>query len=208
MLFRSLPPAPPYTPSLISAALCHRACPQSNASYTALDQSWRNVAVSGSSVGYEDDCTTSDAANHPMGSGTTNVADASWYQFTGSAGSRMATEAPGHQMCGTCIVDLTGGAALTNRKSNDEEGTLKLMESHHKVLFANMCVVLLKPAPQDQLTTYQHYACPVYRTTARRGVLSTTGQSTNFVVAVDLPTDREPHHWVSMGVAMLCALAE
>ena len=28
----------------------------------------------------------------------------------------------------------------------------------------------------------------------------------NFVVAVDIPTDRNPDYWVSMGAAMLCAL--
>ena len=30
----------------------------------------------------------------------------------------------------------------------------------------------------------------------------------NFVVAVDIPTDRNPDYWVSMGAAMLCALAD
>ena len=32
--------------------------------------------------------------------------------------------------------------------------------------------------------------------------------SSNFVVAVDIPTDRNPDYWVSMGAAMLCALAD
>ena len=52
------------------------------------------------------------------------------------------------------------------------------------------------------------YECPLYKTALRAGVLSTTGQSTNFVVAVDIPTDRSPEYWVSMGTAMLCALPE
>ena len=50
--------------------------------------------------------------------------------------------------------------------------------------------------------------CPLYKTATRAGVLSTTGASSNFVVAVDIPTDRNPDYWVSMGAAMLCALAD
>merc|ERR1712216_587980 len=51
---------------------------------------------------------------------------------------------------------------------------LMLAESEAKVLFAPMGYVLLKPSPTNQLSTYQHYSCPVYRTTARKGILSTT----------------------------------
>ena len=54
----------------------------------------------------------------------------------------------------------------------------------------------------------ESYECPLYKTATRAGVLSITGASSNFVVAVDIPTDRNPDYWVSMGAAMLCALAD
>jgi dynein heavy chain len=54
------------------------------------------------------------------------------------------------------------------------------------------------------------YACPVYKTAVRKGVLSTTGMSTNYVVPVELPIS--PHEteqkWILAGVAALCNLTD
>ena len=50
------------------------------------------------------------------------------------------------------------------------------------------------------------YSCPVYKTSVRAGALSTTGISTNFVVAVDLPTDMPPEYFVWKGAAFLLNL--
>ncbi|RHY32534.1 hypothetical protein DYB32_002465 [Aphanomyces invadans] len=50
------------------------------------------------------------------------------------------------------------------------------------------------------------YPCPVYKTSVRKGTLSTTGMSTNFVVAVYLPTTEKPDHWVLNGAAFLLNL--
>ena len=54
------------------------------------------------------------------------------------------------------------------------------------------------------------YACPVYKTAVRKGVLSTTGMSTNYVVPIELPiasTETE-QKWILAGVAALCNLTD
>lgn len=53
-----------------------------------------------------------------------------------------------------------------------------------------------------------NYECPLYRTSARAGTLSSTGHSTNFVMSVDVPSTQPPNFWILRGVAMLCQLDE
>ena len=55
------------------------------------------------------------------------------------------------------------------------------------------------PDPND-------YMCPVYKTSVRAGVLSTTGQSTNFILMVELPTEEPPEFWTLRGTALISML--
>jgi dynein heavy chain len=48
----------------------------------------------------------------------------------------------------------------------------------------------------------------VYRTAARKGVLATTGHSTNFLMMMRMPTTRDEDHWTLRGVCLLCSLSD
>ncbi|PFH34693.1 ATPase family associated with various cellular activities (AAA) domain-containing protein [Besnoitia besnoiti] len=67
--------------------------------------------------------------------------------------------------------------------------------------------ILLQPRIQPALRE-EDYSCPVYKTMSRAGVLSSTGHSTNCVVAVDLPTDQHPSKWVLRGAALVCSVED
>jgi dynein heavy chain len=106
---------------------------------------------------------------------------------------------------------LIDGLFVDNAKWNREMKYLD--ESDPGVMISDLPVVHFVPvmgyypppllAPADP----KEYQCPLYKTSVRAGILSTTGQSTNFVVCVGLPirpgTDSD--FWVLQGVALLCA---
>jgi dynein heavy chain len=50
-----------------------------------------------------------------------------------------------------------------------------IAESYPRVLYDSMPIVWLKPGERSRFNTMGSYECPVYKTAARRGILSTTG---------------------------------
>ena len=72
-----------------------------------------------------------------------------------------------------------------------------------------------QPAPRFEgeedldLNNPERYSCPVYKTSSRAGVLSTTGQSTNYILSISIPIDIDEHeaeHWTLRGTAIITML--
>jgi dynein heavy chain len=106
----------------------------------------------------------------------------------------------------------------------------ELAESIPKILFSPAPTMHWMPYRRSEVPTYPHYKCPVYKTSDRRcvaviaeslpraasclmivcffrrGVLATTGHSSNFVCYVHMPSNMPESHWVQRGVAMLTQL--
>jgi len=73
--------------------------------------------------------------------------------------------------------------------------------------------VMYMPAPiitfipqQDKVVDADKCICPLYKTSVRAGTLSTTGLSTNFILAIDLDSLEKQSHWILRGAALLSML--
>jgi dynein heavy chain len=91
-----------------------------------------------------------------------------------------------------------------------------LGDSLPKQLYTSMPIIHLLPTKDRAPPSGGVYRLPVYKILSRRGVLATTGHSTNFVMWMELPADRtdlrnnegyaDQLEWIKAGVAGFCSL--
>ncbi|XP_035775701.1 dynein heavy chain 3, axonemal-like [Anopheles albimanus] len=95
---------------------------------------------------------------------------------------------------------LEGGRWNRERKHLDEPLS--------RILYDTLPIVSMTPTLKTEKkgAPRTRYECPIYKTSARRGILSTTGHSTNFVMMLELDIEKPPEHWVLRGTACLCQL--
>ena len=89
-------------------------------------------------------------------------------------------------------------------------------DSLPKQLYTEVPVIHLLPEQTRKEPNNGIYMCPVYKILSRRGVLSTTGHSTNFVMWIEIPSNRtdivnnvgkaDQEEWIRAGVACFTSL--
>jgi len=97
-----------------------------------------------------------------------------------------------------------------------DEDKLLLADSIPKQLYSQLPVIHLEPVQFRKATEKGIYRCPVYKILSRWGVLATTGHSSNFVMFLEVPTDKgditnnvgiaDCGYWVRAGVAAFTQL--
>jgi len=99
------------------------------------------------------------------------------------------------------------GLFMEGARWDDEN--MYIEDSFPKVLWSEMSPMWLKPVELDQDTTEPDrvYQCPIYKTSDRKGVLSTSGHSSNFIMFVAIAHSCTGYHsekfWTKRGVALI-----
>jgi len=90
-----------------------------------------------------------------------------------------------------------------------DDDNMCVADSFPKVLTSEMSPVFLKPIEKtmDAHDMNKMYNCPIYKTSERKGVLSTSGHSSNFIMWLAIPHSCQGLHneqfWTKRGVALI-----
>ena len=97
-----------------------------------------------------------------------------------------------------------------------DEEIQSINDSRPKQLYTSLPVLHLVPVQHRKPPTEGVYRLPVYKILSRRGVLATTGHSTNFVMWMEVPSNRrniinnqgfaDQDTWIKAGVAGFLSL--
>ena len=98
------------------------------------------------------------------------------------------------------------GMFLEGARWNYDED--KLDTSLPKELYTDVPMIHFIPVANRELPTEGVYFCPLYKVLSRAGTLSTTGHSTNYILFVELPSDKAQSVWIKAGVAMFLSLKQ
>jgi dynein heavy chain len=79
-------------------------------------------------------------------------------------------------------------------------------QSKPKELFCDLPLMHLMPVADRVTPSEGIYNCPLYKVVSRRGTLSTTGHSTNFVMFMEIPSRENEEVWIKAGVAAFLSL--
>merc|ERR1719183_3471974 len=83
--------------------------------------------------------------------------------------------------------------------------THQIEDSRRKELYTEMAPLWFCPI-KNREPDILDYRCPTYKVVSRKGVLLTTGHSTNFVLYIEMKTDCPCSKWIKAGMACFLAL--
>ncbi len=85
----------------------------------------------------------------------------------------------------------------------------RLAEALPKIFHEHLPPILMEATRETEPPKDHYlYPCPVYRTQLRKGEITPTGHSTNYIFTLDLPSDHPPKHWINRGVAATLELMD